>query len=108
MAKKLYVGNLPYDVSEDQLQGMFTAHGAVASVKMITDRETGQPKGFGFVEMSNDAEAQSAIEKLNGTMVGNRKIVVNEARPMEPRKPGMGGGGYRGGGGGGDRGGWRK
>ena len=98
MAKKLYVGNLPYDTTEDQLHAMFAAHGQVTSAKLISDRETGQPKGFGFVEMANDADAQSAISKLNGTMIGNRKVIVNEARPMEKRGPGGGGGG----------GGWKK
>ncbi len=109
MGKKLYVGNLPFDCTEDQLHSMFSSAGQVASTKLIVDRDTGQSKGFGFVEMTTDEEAQTAIQKVNGTMVGNRKVVVNEARPMEPRGPGGGGGGFRGGrgGGGGGGGGFR-
>jgi len=98
MAKKLYVGKLPFDVTEDQLHAMFTPLGQVVSTKLITDKYTGQSKGFGFVEMSNDQEAQAAIQKLNGSTVGSMQIVVNEARPMENRGGGFGGG--RGGGGG--------
>ena len=90
MGKKLYVGNLPYDLPEEELRTLFTASGQVASVRLITDRETGRPKGFGFVEMSSDAEALDAIQKLNGSTVGNRRIVVSEARPME-RRDGPGG-----------------
>jgi cold-inducible RNA-binding protein len=92
MGQKLYVGNLPYDLPEDELRNIFSAAGQVASVRLITDRETGRPKGFGFVEMSSEAEAQDAIQKLNGSTVGNRKIVVSEARPMEKRGPGDFGG----------------
>ena len=104
MAKKLYVGSLPYDTTEDQLHSMFTAHGQVTSAKLITDKYTGQSKGFGFVEMTNDNEAAAAIQKLNGTNLGTRQIVVNEARPMEERGKGGGFGG-RGGGGFGGKGG---
>src|ERR1700693_6011376 len=82
---KLFVGGLPFDVTEDQLHEMFVALGQVASAKLITDRDTGRSKGFGFVEMPNDTEAQAAITKLNGTQVGGRSIAVNVARPMEPR-----------------------
>ena len=96
MAKRLYVGSLPFDTTEDQIHQMFAALGQVVSAKLITDKYTGQSKGFGFVEMSNDAEAQAAIQKLNGSAVGSRQIVVNEARPMEDRGPGKGGGGQGG------------
>ena len=102
---KLFVGGLPFDVTEDQLHEMFTAFGQVASAKLITDRDTGRSKGFGFVEMPNDTEAQTAIQKLNGTQVGGRSIAVNVARPMEPRGDRGGGGGGRRFGGGGGRGG---
>jgi RNA recognition motif-containing protein len=108
MKMKLFVGNLPFDLTEDVLHSTFAACGQVVSAKLIMNRDTGQPKGFGFVEMPNDAEANAAITKLNGSMVGSRKIVVNEARPMEPRGGGFGGGGGGGGGrggGGGGRGG---
>lgn len=88
MGKKLYVGNLPYDIPEEELRSIFSACGQVASARLITDRDTGRPKGFGFVEMSSDAEAVEAIQKLNGSSVGNRKIVVSEARPMERRGDG--------------------
>ena len=88
MGKKLYVGNLPYDLPEEELKALFSACGQVASTRLITDRDTGRPKGFGFVEMSTDAEAQEAIQKMNGSTVGNRRIVVSEARPMERRGPG--------------------
>jgi cold-inducible RNA-binding protein len=100
---KLFVGSLPYDVTEDQLHQMFAEVGQVLSAKLITDRDTGQSKGFGFVEMASDAAAQEAITKLNGKAVGSRQMVVNIARPMEPRdnRGGGGGGGFRGGGGGG-------
>lgn len=104
MGKRLYVGSLPFDVTEEQLREMFAACGQVASAKLITDKYSGQSKGFGFVEMSNDAEAQAAIQKMNGTTVGTRQIIVNEARPMEDR----GKGGGFGGGGGGGRGGFDK
>jgi RNA recognition motif-containing protein len=101
MGKRLYVGSLPFDVTEDQLHAMFTPFGRVESAKLITDKFTGQSKGFGFVEMGTDEEAQAAIQKMNGTTVGSRQIAVNEARPMENRGPGGGGFGGRGGGGGG-------
>lgn len=100
--KKLFVGSLPYDVTEDQVHAMFVAIGQVASVQLITDRDTGQSKGFAFVEMPNDAEAAAAIQKLNGSAVGSRTLVVNEARPKENR----GGGGFGNRGGGGGRGGF--
>lgn len=92
MGQKLYVGNLPYDLPEEELRNIFSACGQVQSTRLITDRDTGRPKGFGFVEMSSDAEAQEAIQKLNGSTVGNRRIVVSEARPMEKRGPGGPGG----------------
>jgi RNA recognition motif-containing protein len=99
MGKRLYVGSLPFDTSEAQLQELFAACGTVASAKIIMDRETGRSKGFGFIEMSTDEEAQAAIQKMNGSTVGTRQIVVNEARPQEDR-PRTGGGYNRGGGGG--------
>jgi RNA recognition motif-containing protein len=102
---KLYVGNLPFSTTEDDLRQMFEAHGQVASASIVMDRETGRPRGFGFVEMPNDDEARKAIEATNGTNIGGRALVVNEARPKEPGGRGGGGGGWgRGGGGGG--GGW--
>jgi RNA recognition motif-containing protein len=94
MSKKLYVGNLGYDVSKVDLEKMFGEHGAVNSAQVITDRASGQSKGFGFVEMQSDRDAQAAIAALNGTDVGGRKLIVNEARPQAPR--GGGGGGYGG------------
>lgn len=103
MAKKLYVGNLPYTVSEEQLRELFTQVGEIASVTMITDKYTGESKGFGFVEMSTDDQAAEAIKRFNGYTLSNRNLTVNEARPREERSGG-GGGGYndrRGGGGGG-------
>ncbi len=105
MGKKLYVGNLSYGITSDTLQQLFAAHGSVLSADVIIDRETGRSKGFGFVEMNSDQEAQAAINALNGQDVEGRAIVVNEARPKEPRAGGFGGGGYGGGGGGRDRGG---
>lgn len=87
MAKKLYVGNLPYEATEDELKNIFGQAGAVETANIITDKFSGRSKGFGFVEMSDDKEAQKAIETLNGTEIGGRSIVVNEARPMEERKP---------------------
>ena len=96
MAKRLYVGNLPYTITDDELRSMFEAHGAVTSAQVIMDRDTGRSKGFGFVEMANDSEAQAAIDALNGTPHGGRPLTVNEARP----KPEGGGGGGRGGRGG--------
>jgi cold-inducible RNA-binding protein len=99
MSKKLYVGNLPFDSTEEQLNTMFGALGTVTSAKIIMDKYTGRSRGFGFVEMANDAEADAAVQKLNGTSAGSRQIVVNEARPMEERSSG----GDRGGAGGGFR-----
>jgi len=94
MGKKLYVGNLSYDVSSSDLEALLAEHGTVESAQVITDRETGRSKGFGFVEMSSDSEAQAAISALNGQMNGGRALTVNEAKPREPRG---GGGGYGGG-----------
>ncbi len=101
--KKLYVGNLSYDMSESELRELFEQHGEVASAALVMDRETGRPRGFGFVEMTDDAQANAAIEALNGQNIGGRDLTVNEARPREPR--GGGGGGGRGGYGGGRGGG---
>ncbi len=98
MNKKLYVGGLPYAATEDKLQEIFSAHGTVESARVITDRFTGRSRGFGFVEMSNEEEAQTAIDSLNGSGLDGRSLTVNEARPQEDR-----GGGGGGGGGGGDR-----
>lgn len=100
MAKKLYVGNLTYSVVDADLQELFSAYGGVVSAQVIIDRDTNRSKGFGFVEMGSDAEAQQAINGMNGQPLGGRNLVVNEARPMEPRPPrsGGGGGGYGGGG----------
>lgn len=103
MGNKLYVGNLPYSVRDNDLEQAFSQFGAVTSAKVMMERDTGRSKGFGFVEMGSDAEAQAAINGMNGQPLGGRSIVVNEARPMEPRPPrsgGFGGGGYGGGGGG--------
>lgn len=105
MGKKLYVGNMSYDVDSSTLQQLFSAHGTVESAEVIADRDTGRSKGFGFVEMSTDAEAQAAIAALNGQEHLGRALTVNEAKPRENR--GGGGGGGRGGyGGGGGRGGY--
>lgn len=104
MAKKLYVGNLPFTVTEESLNQKFAEFGAVTSAKIITDRETGRSKGFGFVEMEDDAGADNAINTLNGGDFGGRAMIVSEARPQEPRTGG-GGGGFRGGRGGGGGGG---
>jgi hypothetical protein len=101
MGNKLYVGNLPYSYRDDDLQQAFGQYGSVSSAKVMMERDTGRSKGFGFVEMSSPAEAQAAIEGMNGQQHGGRALVVNEARPMEPRS---GGGGFGGGGGGGGRG----
>ncbi len=103
MGKKLYVGNLSYDVSASDLEQLFAAHGTVESAQVIEDRATGRSKGFGFVEMGSDSEAQSAIEALNGQDHSGRALTVNEAKPRESRGGGGGGGrgGYGGGGGGG-------
>ena len=107
MGNKLYVGNLPYSFRDDDLQQAFAAHGTVTSAKVMMERDTGRSKGFGFVEMGDDAQAQAAIEAMNGQQFGGRGLVVNEARPMEPRPPrsggGFGGGGGYGGGAGGGR-----
>ena len=106
MGNKLYVGNLPYSVRDSDLEQAFSQFGAVTSAKVMMERDTGRSKGFGFVEMSSEAEARAAIEGMNGQQIGGRGLVVNEARPMEPRAPrsggfggGGGGGGYGGGGG---------
>ena len=96
MGRKLYVGNLPYTVTESALSDKFAAYGTVESAKLITDSETGRSKGFGFIEMASDSEAQAAIEKVNGTDYDGRPIKVNEARPQEKRSGG-GRGGYGGG-----------
>jgi hypothetical protein len=115
MGNKLYVGNLPYSVRDSDLEQAFGQFGSVTSAKVMMDRETGRSKGFGFVEMGSDAEAQAAVNGMNGQPLGGRSIVVNEARPMEARPAraggygggggssgeGGGGGGYGGGGGGG-------
>jgi len=107
MGKKLYVGNLPYAATEQALADAFSQCGKVESAKIITDRETGRSKGFGFVEMSTDEEAQSAISKFNGADYDGRSMTVNEAKPMAPRENRGGGdrGGFGGGGGNRDRGG---
>ena len=108
MGNKLYVGNLPYSYRDSDMEQAFSQFGSVYSAKVMMERDTGRSKGFGFVEMGNDAEAQAAIAGMNGQQVGGRGLVVNEARPMEARPPrsggyggGGGGGGYGGGGGGG-------
>jgi cold-inducible RNA-binding protein len=115
MGNKLYVGNLPYSVRDEDLQQSFGQFGAVTSAKVMMERDTGRSKGFGFVEMASDAEAQAAINGMNGQPLGGRSVVVNEARPMEARPPrsggfgggsGGGGGGYGGGGSGGGGGGY--
>ena len=103
MGNKLYVGNLPYSVRDSDLEQSFSQFGSVTSAKVMMERDTGRSKGFGFVEMGSDAEAQAAINGMNGQPLGGRSCVVNEARPMEARPPRTGGGGY-GGGGGGSRG----
>ena len=109
MGNKLYVGNLAYSVRDESLQQSFSQFGSVTSAKVMMDRDTGRSKGFGFVEMGTDAEAQAAINGMNGQPLEGRAIVVNEARPREERPGGFGGGGgggggYGGGGGGGSRG----
>ncbi len=93
MGAKLYVGNLPYSVTEERLQQHFAQHGSVVSARIITDKFTGRSKGFGFVEMSSDQEAERAVTALNGTDFEGRSIVVSEARPQQPRSPRPGGGG---------------
>lgn len=109
MGNKLYVGNLPYGVRDNDLEQAFSQFGAVTSARVMMERDTGRSKGFGFVEMGSDAEAQAAVQGMNGQPLGGRSLVVNEARPMEPRPPrsggfGGGGGGYGRGDGGGGRG----
>jgi RNA recognition motif-containing protein len=106
MGNKLYVGNLSYNVRDEDLQQAFAQYGSVSSAKVMMDRDTGRSKGFGFVEMGSDAEAQAAINGMNGQSLDGRAIVVNEARPREERpggfgggRPGGGGGGFGGGGG---------
>ena len=108
MGNKLYVGNLAYSVRDDSLQEAFAQFGSVTSAKVMMDRDTGRSKGFGFVEMGSDAEAQAAINGMNGQALEGRAIVVNEARPREDRPGGFGGGGGRSGGGGGYGGGGRS
>jgi cold-inducible RNA-binding protein len=109
MGNKLYVGNLPYSFRDEDMQQAFSQFGNVSSAKVMMERDTGRSKGFGFVEMGSDAEAQAAIKGMNGQNMGGRDLVVNEARPMEPRPPRSGGGGgYGGGGGGGGYGGGRS
>ena len=103
MESKLYVGNLPYSTTEDELRNMFSEAGTVASVALIKDRDTGQSKGFAFVEMSNQVEAEKAISMFNGRSMGQREMKVSLARPREDRGGGGGGGGY-----GGNRGGGRR
>ena len=98
--QKLYVGGLPYSVTEDQLRDIFAAHGTVESAVVISDRMTGRSKGFGFVEMGSQEEAQTAMDNLNQTQLEGRSLTVNEAKPRQPRNDGGGGGG------GGGRGGW--
>ena len=113
MGKKLYVGNLAYSIRDNDLEQAFSQYGSVASAKVMMERDTDRSKGFGFVEMSSEAEAQAAIEGLHGQSLSGRALTVNEARPMEPRSGGggyggggrSGGGGYGGGGGGGGYGG---
>lgn len=95
MGSKVYVGGLPYSTTDQQLQDLFAQYGAVASARIITDKFTGQSRGFGFVEMATDGDAQKAITALNGTQFGGRTLTVNEARPQEPRSGGRGPGGPR-------------
>ena len=106
MGNKLYVGSLPYSINEQQLVDLFSKYGSVSSAKIISDKYSGQSKGFGFVEMGSDEEAQKAIAGLNGTQLEGRTLMVNEARPQEPRSRSGGSsrrGPQRGGGGGGSR-----
>ncbi len=104
MGSKIYVGGLPYSTTEQELSELFAAHGSVQSARVITDKFTGQSRGFAFVEMASDEEAKKAIEALNATQLGGRTLTVNEARPQEPRTGGGGRGGFGGGGNGGNRG----
>lgn len=111
MGNKLYVGNLPYAFRDNDLEQAFSPYGEITSAKVMMERDTGRSKGFGFVEMGTDEQAQAAIQALHGQQIGGRGLVVNEARPMEARPPrsggfGGGGGGGYGGGRGGDRGGY--
>ncbi len=106
MGKKLYVGNLPYGIADGDLQRLFEPHGTVQSAQVIMDRDTGRSKGFGFVEMGSDQEAQAAITAMNGQQIEGRSLTVNEARPKTEGGGGGGRGGYGGGGGGGGRGGY--
>ena len=105
MATRIYVGGLPYSATDSDLDNLFSASGTVTSATVVTDRYTGQAKGFGFVEMSTDAEAQTAINALNGTLMSGRTLTVNEAKPREERPRTYGSGGGSTGGGGGNRGG---
>jgi len=93
----IYVGNLSFDTTESELHTLFSAHGDVDRVSLVTDRETGRPRGFGFVEMRDENAGRSAIEALNGTQIGGRALTVNEAKPRAPRSGGVGGGGGGGG-----------
>ena len=97
MGSKVYVGGLPYQTAEQELAELFSPHGVVESARIITDKFTGQSRGFGFVEMANDEEAKAAIEALNGSELGGRTLTVNEARPQSPRPRGGFGGGRGGG-----------
>ena len=108
MGSKLYVGNLSYDATSSDLEQLFSQHGTVQSAEVIADRDTGRSKGFGFVQMGSDDEAQAAIAALNGQDHGGRTLTVNEAKPREDRPRGGGGGGGYGGGGGGGGGGGRR
>ena len=116
MGNKLYVGNLPYSFRDQDLQQQFGEHGTVTSAKVMMDRDSGRSKGFGFVEMGDEAQAQAAISAMNGQQFDGRALTVNEAKPMEPRAPRSGGygggngggGGYGGGNGGGGYGGGRN
>lgn len=99
--KSIFVGNLPYEASEDEVRQMFEQHGKVTRVHLVSDRDTGRPKGFGFVDMPNDDEGQAAVAALDGEKLNGRPLRVNEAQPRKPRTGGGGGGGHRGGGGGG-------
>ncbi|MBI3014273.1 MAG: RNA-binding protein [Candidatus Tectomicrobia bacterium] len=98
MGSKIYVGGLPYSATEQQLNALFATHGTVESARVVTDKFTGQSRGFGFVEMSTAEEAKAAISKLNSTQMDGRTLTVNEAKPQEPRSGGGGFGGNRGGG----------
>jgi RNA recognition motif-containing protein len=106
MGSKIYVGGLPYSATEQQLSDLFSPHGSVQSARVITDKFTGQSRGFGFVEMGSEEEAKKAIAALNGTQMDGRTLTVNEAKPQEPRSGGGGGRGGFGGGGGGKRDRW--